>query len=193
MELSFQGIFKHQLLLSTLTHPSSPLRAGNPNGSCPKSRFSSIQALRNAGKSTQDGSGDVRPGLTSKERFRKRNLSPALLQAETSPNKSRAKKSAGAKELHFPEQGNRERDFSRRNPTLNESLSVFANYCRNQSWATFCAEQKEPQIHKNCGISPRIIPTAPSPRQHSRQECAAPAGLGAGENEGFVWGAEADQ
>lgn len=133
MELPFHGIFKHQLLLSTLSHPSFPLRAGNPNGSCPKSRYSSIQALGNAGMSTQDGSGDVRPGLTSKEHFRKRNLNPALLQAETSPNKSRAKPSAGAKELHFPEQRNRERDFSRLNPTPNESLSGFGNHHRNQS------------------------------------------------------------
>lgn len=61
--------------------------------------------------STQGGTGDVRPGLTSKKHFRKRNLSPDLLQAETSPNKSRAKKSAGAKELHFPEKRNQERDL----------------------------------------------------------------------------------
>lgn len=49
--------------------------------------------------STQDGTGDARPGLSSQEHFGKRNLSPDLLQAEASPSKGRAKKSAGAKEL----------------------------------------------------------------------------------------------
>lgn len=78
--------------------------------------------------STQDGTGDVRPGLSSKEHFRNRNLNPDLLQAETSPNKSRAQKSAGGKELHFPEKINQERDFSRVNPTPNESLSLFRNH-----------------------------------------------------------------
>lgn len=61
--------------------------------------------------STQDGTGNVRPGLTSKESFRRRNLSPDLLQAEASPNKGRAKKSAGAKEHNFPEEKNLGKEF----------------------------------------------------------------------------------
>lgn len=72
-----------------------------PAAAAPNPIFPAFQALGNAGMSTQGGTGDARPGLSSQEHFGKRELSPGLLQAEASPNEGRAKESAGAKELHF--------------------------------------------------------------------------------------------